>query len=112
MWNGPQRGARAGRRLAHMFLDSPGVLEVMSRPALTPGRLYAMMSAEFQEARPRHCIGCIMPLLAFRERAGASQPNWGLETGGWRCATCETAVARIFTKYAAIYDVKDHSAAR
>ena len=83
----------------------------MSRPALTPGRLYAMMSSEFQEARPRHCIGCIMPLLAYRKPSAQTRANWVLEAMGLRCAACERSVQRIFAKYSAIYDVKDHSAA-
>lgn len=83
---------------------------VPPRPALTPGRLYAMMSAELQEARSRHCIGCTMPMLFFRPGEGES--NWQLERGGWRCGPCEESVARIFAKYAALYDVKDHSVPR
>ena len=94
-----------------MFCEPAGVLELTSRPALTPGRLYAMMSAEFQEARSRHCIGCIMPLLAFRTPAGEAKANWVLEAIGMRCMSCEASVARIFAKYAELYDVKDHSAA-
>lgn len=81
-----------------------------SRPTLTPGRLYAMMSAEFRESRSRHCIGCMMPMLFFRPPDG-TQANWNLETGGRRCGPCQESVARIFAKYAALYDVKDHSAA-
>lgn len=93
-----------------MFCE-PGVHSVSTRPRLTPGRLYAMMSADFQESRSRHCIGCIMPLLSFREPDLADAPNWGLEAIGTRCAACEASVARIFAKYAALYDVKDHSVA-
>ena len=89
-----------------------GALPVSMRPSLTPGRLYAMMSVEFQEARSRHCIGCIMPMLTHldgsREDDGA---NWELEPMGHRCKACEASVERIFAKYAALYDVKDHSAA-
>lgn len=96
-------------QIGAMICDLPRAQEVTSRPALTPGRLYAMMSAEFQEARPRHCIACIMPLLAFREPSEDTPSNWALETGGWRCPACEVSVARIFARYAALYDVKDHS---
>lgn len=81
---------------------------VTARPALTPGRLYAMMSAEFRETRPRHCIRCVMPMVAFRGEE-SSVANWTLESGGWRCIPCDQAVARIFAKFAALYDVKDHS---
>jgi hypothetical protein len=80
----------------------------LTRPRLTPGRLYVMMSAEFQEARSRHCIGCIMPMLAFAASSEDS-PNWTLEPLGRRCAACEATVARIFAKYGALYDIKDHS---
>ena len=93
-----------------MYCEPHGVLAVTSRPTLTPGRLYAMMSAEFRESRSRHCIGCMMPMLFFRP-AGEGRANWSLEPGGRRCGLCQEAVGRIFAKYAALYDVKDHSAA-
>lgn len=92
-----------------MFCE-PEVQPVPTRPRLTPGRLYAMMSADFREARSRHCIGCVMPLLSFRERELENAPNWTLEPIGSRCASCEASVQRIFAKFAALYDVKDHSA--
>ena len=81
------------------------------RPALTPGRLYALMSAEFQECRSRHCIGCVMPMLYVVEDAGMGA-NWALEPMGRRCPSCESAVARIRAKYATLYDVRDHGLAR
>lgn len=93
-----------------MFRD-PGETHVPQRPRLTPGRLYAMMSVDFQEARSRHCIGCIMPMLSFRQQEAEGAPNWALDPVGMRCAACEASVARIFAKYAALYDVKDHSLA-
>ena len=93
-----------------MYCEPTGVLKVPSRLVLTPGRLYAMMSAEFQEGRSRHCIGCMMPMVSFRQSA-RGEANWELERSGWRCQPCQQMVARIFAKYAAIYDIKDHSAA-
>lgn len=92
-----------------MHCHTHGDPTLQSRPALTPGRLYAMMSAEFQERRPRTCIGCMMPMLLHRP-AAEGEANWQLEAGGWRCGPCQESVARIFEKYAALYDVKDHSA--
>ena len=92
-----------------MHCEPIGALTLSLRPALTPGRLYAMMSAEFQERRSRHCIGCMMPMLYFQP-APEGEANWQLDPGGWRCRTCEESVERIFAKYAALYDVKDHSA--
>ena len=94
-----------------MFRD-PGVPYVPQRAPLTPGRLYAMMSLDFREARSRQCSGCIMPLLSFRQQEREGEPNWALEPLGMRCGNCEASAARIFAKYAAIYDVKDHSLTR
>jgi hypothetical protein len=105
-----QRGTAAALRLWPMHCATHGALQVPSRPVITPGRLYAMMSAEFQERRSRHCIGCMMPML-FHRPGAEGQANWQLETGGWRCRACEESVASIFAKYAAIYDVKDHTPA-
>jgi hypothetical protein len=67
-----------------------------------------MMSTEFQEARSRHCIGCVMPMLTLAADPDDA-PNWTLEPMGRRCAPCEATVARIFAKFSALYDIKDHS---
>ncbi len=82
------------------------------RTTLTPGRLYAQMSVEFQESRARSCIGCIMPMVCVKESEGAG-PNWGLEAPLRRCTECAAIAARIFERYSALYDVRDptHSAA-
>lgn len=77
------------------------------RPALTPGRLYAMLSAEFREARARTCMGCSMPMVFAREPAPAEGANWGVEPLARRCARCEAEVERIVAKFAALYDVND-----
>ncbi len=82
------------------------------RPSLTPGRLYAQMSAEFQESCPRSCIGCIMPMVCVQESVGDG-PNWGLEAPLRRCEACAAIAARIYERHAALYDCRDpaHTAA-
>ncbi len=84
-----------------------------TRPLLTPGRLYAHMSADFQESRPRTCIGCIMPMVCLKEPEGEG-PNWGLEPPLRRCKVCTEIAGRILERYSALYNVHDpeHSAAR
>ena len=94
-----------------MFCGPGDPALIQQRPALTPGRLYALMSAEFQEVRSRQCIGCIMPMLYTVEDAGMGA-NWALEPMGRRCPACEKNVARIRAKYAALYDVRDPGIAR
>jgi hypothetical protein len=80
------------------------------RPELTPGRLYAMLSAEFREARARTCLGCAMPMVFACDRGQGAGANWSVEPLAFRCSRCEVEVARIVRKFAALYDMHEPSA--
>lgn len=77
------------------------------RPEITPGRLYAMLSAEFREARDRTCLGCTMPMVFSCDRDRGEGANWNVEPLAFRCARCEVEVQRIVRKFAALYDMHE-----
>ena len=101
MWNPTQRGAYP---LAHI-----GTMNSISqkRPELTPERLYAMLSAEFREARARTCLGCSMPMVFTCGREAGRGANWSVEPLAVRCARCESEVERIVGKFSALYDMHE-----
>lgn len=93
-----------------IFRNEKGLLMEAQRPELTPGRLYAMLSAEFREARARTCLGCAMPMVFSCDREEGRGANWAVEPMATRCSRCEVEIARIVGKYAALYDMHDPNA--
>src|SRR5476649_1387269 len=52
--------------------------ESMERTALTPGKLYSRLSAEFKILRPARCESCAMPMPHLVRRSGEDAPNWAI----------------------------------
>ncbi|MEO7744111.1 MAG: hypothetical protein ABIR98_14330 [Usitatibacter sp.] len=78
----------------------------MERTALTPGKLYARLSAEFRRLRPEHCGSCRMPLVVLT-RGGPGECNWIVEPTSKLCGACEALIAEIVQKAAREYDLRD-----
>ena len=81
----------------------------MDRPALTPGRLYARLAAEYRRVRPAHCGNCRMPMVQLAHRTHLDGPNWTVE-GAALCDKCAPLIAAIVRQAAAEYDIKDPTA--
>lgn len=77
------------------------------RPSLTPGRLYAKMSAEFRACREGRACNCTMPLPYTRERSEPGDCNWRLQPLWSECAHCQALVRALGAKYSTRYDVRD-----
>ena len=77
------------------------------RAVLTPGRLYAAMSAEFKAGRSSECFTCTMPLPFTCERENPAACNWRIQRLASDCEDCARLAQRIAHKYAAAYDVRD-----
>ena len=76
------------------------------RTAITPGKLYWLLSREFHERRPDHCSACRMPLPELiEEEAGAA--NWS--PGGLPpvCPACAPVIEEIIARHQAEYDIFD-----
>ena len=81
----------------------------MDRTALTPGRLYARMAAEFRRARPEDCGNCRMPMVVLTHRLHPEGPNWTVEATPL-CERCAPLVASIVREASLEYDLKDPTA--
>jgi hypothetical protein len=79
----------------------------MDRIALTPGKLYARLSAEFRRVRPDHCGNCRMPMVVLTHRLGPEDCNWSVERAGNLCEKCELLIAAIVKRASAEYDLHD-----
>jgi hypothetical protein len=82
-------------------------MECMDRTPLTPGKLYARLSAAFRGVRPAHCGNCRMPMVVLTHRLGPSECNWSIEAASNLCGTCEVLIASIVKRAADEYDLLD-----
>lgn len=76
------------------------------RSIKTPGALYRILSAEFEQLRCGKCQ-CRMPMLFAVERSGAEVPNWDVERVWCPCPTCHDLVARVVARNATLYDLQE-----
>jgi hypothetical protein len=81
--------------------------DCMDRLTLTPGRLYARLSAEFRRLRPGHCGNCRMPMVQLTHRASPEACNWGVEEGAPLCERCAPLVAALVADASTQFDLCD-----
>ena len=84
----------------------------MERNALTPGKLYARLSAEFRKLRPDHCANCRMPMVVLTSRGGPHACNWTVESTTHLCEKCNGLIADIVRRAAEEFDLYDPTSAR
>jgi hypothetical protein len=82
----------------------------MDRTSLTPGNLYARLSAEFRMLRPDTCSSCSVPLPFVVERADAESANWELGTVPPVCDDCRATIDEVVSRALAHYDIHDPTA--
>ena len=75
------------------------------REAITPGKLYVAMSAEFRRLTAAQCGWCKMPLLKMVEKPAAGEPNWTLESADNACPRCAPVIQQLRERFAREYDV-------
>ena len=80
----------------------------MERIALTPGKLFARLSAEFR--RRRGHLNCRMPMLMLAHRVTPGGPNWTIEQSQTACETCLPLVMAIVGEAAEEFDLRDPTA--
>jgi hypothetical protein len=78
----------------------------MERKALTPGKLYARLSAEFRKLRPAGCESCAMPMPYLVHRSGADA-NWAVEDEVAACSACTLIAGKVVERLARQYDLWD-----
>lgn len=79
----------------------------MDRQTLTPGRLYARLSAEFRRLRPRHCGNCRMPMVQLTHRASPEACNWAVDETSPLCDRCRGLVGAIVGDASRQFDLRD-----
>lgn len=79
----------------------------MERQTLTPGRLYARLSAEFRSLRPQHCGNCRMPMVQLTHRVSPEACNWAVDDAASLCEGCGALVATLVNDAAAEIDLRD-----
>ena len=79
----------------------------MKRMLITPGRLYARLSAELVKVRPAGCESCAMPLPYLVHRAGAKSANWAVDDEVAACSGCTLIAGTIVRRLSRHYDLWD-----
>src|SRR5690242_19202361 len=79
----------------------------MERTALTPGKLYARLSAEFRRVRPDDCGNCRMPMVVLTHRLGPGECNWTVEAASAQCDRCLELIASVVKKVSEEFDLHD-----
>ena len=79
----------------------------MDKIRLTPGKLYARLSEEFNRRRPRECSSCHMPMVYVIERRHGDCANWLVEDLAMGCEDCRELVNEIVCKHSFKYDIFD-----
>ena len=79
----------------------------MTRSAITPGRLYSLLSAEFRTKRAKECFACGMPMPYLSVRRDATDANWSVRQLPGGCKACATLVTEIVARAAGSYDLFD-----
>ncbi len=79
----------------------------MERTALTPGKLYTRLSAEFRKLRPTECESCAMPMPHLVHRPHDEAPNWAVEDDVAACSGCTLIAAEVVKRLSREYDLWD-----
>jgi len=79
----------------------------MEKIPLTPGKLYARLSDEFNRRRPRECDSCHMPMVYVIERQGGDCANWLVDDVAMGCEQCRGLVNEIVREHSFRYDIFD-----
>ena len=78
----------------------------MIREALTPGRLYMLLTQEMRARRTSTCQ-CRMPLPFLIERPDLVSANWRIGTPSTCVNGCDALIAEIAAKFWPVYDLRD-----
>lgn len=81
----------------------------MTRPAVTPGRLYALLARELRERRPFACQ-CRMPFPFLVEAADENAPNWRIAPPAPCAQGCDALIAEIAAAQGPLYELRDPTA--
>jgi hypothetical protein len=79
----------------------------MGKTTLTPGKLYARLSAEFARLRPREFASCQMPMVYVIERHLGDRANWLVDELPPGCEECQDVVNEIVSRFSFQYDIFD-----
>jgi hypothetical protein len=77
----------------------------MVREVLSGPKLYAVLYRAFEEARPKDCVSCRMPLPVLNAGYDVDAANWHIGEVH-RCARgCDVVIAQVAAAAAERYDI-------
>jgi hypothetical protein len=79
----------------------------MGKVSITPGKLYARLSAEFVRLRPPRCDSCHMPMVYVIEPRLGSGANWLVDDPTPGCEECRDVLDGIVRRFSLLYDIFD-----
>jgi hypothetical protein len=79
----------------------------MERIALTPGKLYARLSAEFRKLRPTQCESCAMPMPYLVHPACEGAANWAVDDEVAACSGCTLIAGEVLKRLSDQYEMWD-----
>jgi hypothetical protein len=79
----------------------------MEKIPLTPGKLYARLSAEFNRRRPPECASCHMPMVYVIAPEMGDCANWQVDEVAMGCEECRALVNEIAREHSFRYDIFD-----
>jgi hypothetical protein len=79
----------------------------MAKTLITPGKLYAKLSAEFRRLRADTCAACNMPMVYVIERHAGDYANWLVGEPLRNCEACEPIITDIVRRLSLEYDIFD-----
>jgi hypothetical protein len=77
---------------------------------LTPGKLYAKLSAAFRAREDRRCPACRMPMVFLLEHPRNGAANWSVEAAPAACEPCRELIADIVRTHGERFDLWDPTA--
>jgi hypothetical protein len=79
----------------------------MERIPLTPGKLYALLSAEFRTLRSKQCESCAMPMPYLVHPPYPGAANWAVDDEVAACSECTEIAGKVVERMSGTYDVWD-----
>jgi hypothetical protein len=79
------------------------------RLAISPGRLYTLLAAEFKKRKSPDCLACRMPLPFLISRPDGVSANWRVGNPPSCKHGCDTLIAEVAAAAWPLYDLHDPS---
>ena len=80
-----------------------------TRPTLSPGQLFRLLQAAFEDKKPPGCWSCKIPLPYAVARPDAVSANWRIGTPKECPKKCHALIAELALDLASRYDLSEYT---